>query len=88
MPTVRDVFAEASKLSADDRKELLGLILNDLIPEPPNTIRTFEQLEQALLDGLNSGPPTPMTKDDWDDIRRDGRARAAALRDRKPNNDA
>ena len=29
-----------------------------------------ERLEELLLEGLDSGEPTPMTAQDWDDIRR------------------
>ena len=36
-----------------------------------------ERLEQLLLEGLNSGDSTPMTKKDWDDIRVEVRKRAA-----------
>ncbi|MCC6322657.1 MAG: type II toxin-antitoxin system ParD family antitoxin [Phycisphaerales bacterium] len=37
-------------------------------------------LEAALLDGLNSGPATPMTKADWAEIRSEGRRRVAATK--------
>jgi antitoxin ParD1/3/4 len=32
------------------------------------------RIDQLLLDGINSGPATPMTTQDWDDIRREGLA--------------
>ena len=31
-----------------------------------------DRLDSLLLDGLNSGPATPLTKADWDHIRREG----------------
>jgi antitoxin ParD1/3/4 len=34
-------------------------------------------IDQNLLEALDSGEPTPMTKKDWDDIRREGRRRLA-----------
>jgi antitoxin ParD1/3/4 len=30
-----------------------------------------EKVEALLLEGLNSGEPTPMTPQDWDDLRQD-----------------
>jgi antitoxin ParD1/3/4 len=34
------------------------------------------RLESLLLQGLESGEPTPMTKEDWDDVRKEVRRRA------------
>ena len=45
--------------------------------------RVREQIEQNLLEALDSGPATPMTRKDWEDIRREGRRRAAARKKRK-----
>lgn len=36
------------------------------------------KLEGMLVDGFDSGPATPMTRQDWDDVRREGRKRLAA----------
>ncbi len=38
------------------------------------------RVDSKLLAALDSGPPTPMTARDWQDIRREGRKRAAARR--------
>ena len=35
------------------------------------------RVDAALLEGLGSGPATPMTTTDWDEIRREGRSRVA-----------
>jgi len=35
------------------------------------------EIDQNLLEALDSGELTPMTKKDWDDIRREGRRRLA-----------
>ena len=35
------------------------------------------RLEALLLEGLHSGDSTPMTEEDWEDIRRELRERAA-----------
>jgi antitoxin ParD1/3/4 len=34
------------------------------------------RIEEQLLEGLESGPATPMTRKDWADIRREGKRRA------------
>ncbi|MBV9851334.1 MAG: hypothetical protein JO250_16815 [Armatimonadetes bacterium] len=47
------------------------------LPAPPNTIRDAAHLEQLLLEGIRSGPATPMTAQDWQDIRQEVRDRAA-----------
>jgi antitoxin ParD1/3/4 len=39
--------------------------------------RARQELEQKLIAGIESGPPTPMTKADWDRLRRDAEKRAA-----------
>ncbi len=36
-----------------------------------------EQIEELLLEGLDSGPATPLTAQDWKDIEREGLARLA-----------
>jgi antitoxin ParD1/3/4 len=36
-----------------------------------------ERVEELLLEGLNSGPMTPMTQQDWKDIEQEGLARLA-----------
>lgn len=40
------------------------------------------RIESMLLDGLDSGPATPMTTGDWDDIAREGRRIIAERRAR------
>lgn len=39
-----------------------------------------QQIDAALIEGLESGPSTPMTRKDWDDIRLEGRRRLAKRR--------
>ena len=36
-----------------------------------------QRIDAALIEGIESGPSTPMTTKDWDDIRREGRRRLA-----------
>ena len=45
--------------------------------------KTRRRIEEALLQGLNSGPATPMTQRDWDNIRKEGRRRVAARKRKK-----
>jgi antitoxin ParD1/3/4 len=46
------------------------------------TVRSQEELDATLLEGLESGPATEMTSQDWDDIQREVAARIAAGRQR------
>jgi len=39
-----------------------------------------EKIDAELLAAIESGQSTPMTKTDWEDIRREGRRRIAARR--------
>ncbi len=43
-----------------------------------------EHVDQLLLAGLNSGPATPMTAQDWEDIRREALERLAQERAHEP----
>jgi len=40
--------------------------------------KTIAELEVAVLEGLRSGPASPMTADDWNHIRAEVRKRVAA----------
>jgi len=39
--------------------------------------RYREEIDQKLLAAIDSGPSTPLTRKDWEDIRREVRQRAA-----------
>ena len=43
-----------------------------------------ERLEQLLLEGLDSGEPVEMTKQDWEDIRNEALARIKQRQSAKP----
>jgi hypothetical protein len=45
-------------------------------------VHSHDDLEAKLLEGLESGPATEMTSQDWDDIQREVAARIAAGRQR------
>lgn len=51
--------------------------IRHLIREDHKRMET-EELQRLIKEGYESGPPTPMTKQDWEDIRRRVRERAAA----------
>lgn len=42
-----------------------------------------ERIDALLLEGLDSGPATPMTSDDWEEIRREVHRRHAERQGRK-----
>lgn len=68
--------------SADLGDEQLTLLVpvkdySDFFPNPPVTIRDQAHLEELLLEGLESGEATPMTCQDWAEIRAEVRARHA-----------
>ena len=41
-----------------------------------------QRVESLLLEGLDSGPSTPMTSDDWDEIEREGQRLIASRKAR------
>jgi putative addiction module CopG family antidote len=48
-----------------------------------NRAEQMQRLEALLIEGLNSGPSTPMTSEDWDEIEREGQRIAAARQGRE-----
>ena len=57
-------------------KQILGYFLpRALDPQRAQPLR--DKIDAALVEGIESGPSTPMTAQDWDDIRREGRRRLA-----------
>jgi antitoxin ParD1/3/4 len=43
-----------------------------------------EKLEALLMEGIQSGEPTEMTRQDWDEIRQEARKKFEARQSRKP----
>jgi antitoxin ParD1/3/4 len=70
---VEDLVARGDFSSASD-------YIRALIREDQKR-REKEKLEALLLEGLNSGPATEMTPDDWEAIRREVRQRLAQQQD-------
>ena len=64
-----------------------GLVADGTVKDPNDSFRTpidhdrqareKARVETLLIAGLDSGPSTPMTPKDWDDIEREGRRIAA-----------
>ncbi len=46
--------------------------------------RLREQIDRTLHESLDSGPSTPMTAENWEHIRREGRERIAAKKRKRP----
>lgn len=58
--------------------------LRDLIHEDQRR-KAQEKLDSLLREGLESGPSTPMTAQDWDEIRQEVRRRGAEQTPQTPN---
>ena len=71
-PELMPQLEAAAQRSGQAITEFLAQLVEDALAEPYD-----EELERLLLEGLDSGPATPMTKGDWDEIRQQGLARIA-----------
>ena len=78
--TVEEVYMQAQELSAPERQELSNRLLTDTVTESHNAPNTREHLLEMLEVGMKS-PTSPMTSQDWDDIRREVRERSARRRE-------
>jgi antitoxin ParD1/3/4 len=75
-PTLKDwVDEQVSRRGFGTASEFVRQVLRD---EQQRQLR--QRIDAALIEGIESGPSTPMTDADWEDIRRAGRRR---LRKRK-----
>lgn len=54
--------------------------MRSMIQEAQERHAARERVDALLLEGLDSGPATPMTRADWDDIRREVHLRHAERR--------
>lgn len=74
---VLGLVLEAQKRAFDPeamlRQEIIARHGEEAVPRLIDKARA--DLEAKLLEGLNSGPATPMTAEDWADIRREIRER-------------
>ncbi len=72
-PTLKDwVDEQVSRRGFGTASEFVRQMLRE---EQQRQVR--ERIDAALVEGIESGPSTPMTAQDWDDIRREGRRRLA-----------
>jgi antitoxin ParD1/3/4 len=71
-----------------------GLVAEGTFKDPSEYLQTLVErdqhtrekarIEALLIAGFDSGPSTPMTPEDWDDIEREGQRLIAARKARKP----
>lgn len=72
-PTLKDwVDEQVSRRGFGTASEFVRQMLRE---EQQRELR--QRIDAALVEGIESGPSTPMTAQDWDDIRREGRRRLA-----------
>jgi len=63
--------------------EVLDEALRLLKQRDSEHIEKRERIEALLIEGLDSGPSTPMSSEDWDQIEREGQRIIAARKARK-----
>ena len=78
-PTLKDwVDEQVSRRGFGTASEFVRQMLRE---EQQRELR--QRIDTALIEGIESGPSTPMTPQDWDDIRREGRRRLAKRKKKK-----
>ena len=78
-PTLKDwVDEQVSRRGFGTASEFVRQMLRE---EQQRELR--QRIDAALVEGIESGPSTPMTVQDWDDIRREGRRRLAKTKKAK-----
>ena len=80
-------------LSESLKQFIDGLVAEGAFKDPSEYLQTLivrdrqareqARIEARLIEGLDSGPSTPMTPEDWDEIEREGRRIVAARKARK-----
>ena len=75
------------------RQFIDGLVAEGAFKDPSEYLRTLvdrdrqarekARIEALLIEGLDSGPSTPMTAEDWNEIEREGQRICAARKARK-----
>ena len=71
-PELMPMIESAAQLNGKAIPDYSAEVVEDAVSEPYD-----EQLEKLLLEGIDSGPATPMTRQDWDGIKARGLARIA-----------
>jgi antitoxin ParD1/3/4 len=71
------VEAETARQGFGTVSEYMRAIIRDMQEQQAKR----DRLDALLIEGLDSGPATPLTKDDWEHIRREGKKLIA---ERKP----
>ena len=72
-PTLKDwVEQQVSRRGFGTASEYIRHVLRE---EQERQVR--QRIDAALIEGIESGPSTSMTENDWDEIRNEGRRRLA-----------
>ena len=71
-PEIKEFVEEQAIREGSTLNEYLGELLRE------RRDRDRREIREKLLEAVRSGPATPMTRQDWDDIRRDIWARRAS----------
>ncbi|MBV6622472.1 MAG: type II toxin-antitoxin system ParD family antitoxin [Rivularia sp. (in: Bacteria)] len=79
--TMRDYI---EKQVADGGYSTISEYFRELVRQDQKR-RDKERLETLLLEGLNSGNATPLTEEDWDDIRQAVRSKVQGDKDLNTN---
>ncbi len=82
MATMNISLPDAMKSFVEDQAakrgfETVSEYVRSILREVQERHAERERIDALLLEGLNSGPPEPMTDQDWDFIRSEARRRAA-----------
>jgi putative addiction module CopG family antidote len=64
-------------------QELLDEALGLLKSRDSGRDTEVKRIEALMIEGLDSGPSTPMTTDDWNDVEREGKRLIAERKARK-----
>ena len=71
--TWEEIKAHEAELAGRNVRLIVEQEVGDDDEVPPYSVQSQAHLEELHLQGLRSGPTTPMTENDWDEIRRKGR---------------
>jgi antitoxin ParD1/3/4 len=73
------VEGEAAKRGFGTVSEYIRAIIHEQQKRQPETTR----LDALLIEGLESGPSTPLTQEDWNHVKREGRRQISDRKHRR-----
>ncbi|MEW4569865.1 type II toxin-antitoxin system ParD family antitoxin [Tautonia sp. JC769] len=80
-PFIRSQMQSGKYASEDD---VVDEALDLLRQREAEQARERSRVESLLIQGLDSGPATPMTPDDWDEVEREGQRLIAERKAKRP----